>query len=74
VTRLNPDGRYPPQDQDQDQDRSGWRCAGKSVLVREVRVGPTVHAEIARLAMRYLLGDLRLDEVGVDVVVDPLRA
>ena len=45
-----------------------------SVPVREVRVGPTAHPEIATLAMRYLLSDLGLDEVGLTASAIPLRA
>jgi hypothetical protein len=42
--------------------------------VRTVRVGPTAHPEIARLAMSYLLSDLDFGQVGVALSTIPLRA
>ena len=42
--------------------------------LREVRVGPTAHPEIAELAMRCLLDDADLGSIEVTSTAIPLRA
>jgi hypothetical protein len=41
---------------------------------RAVRVGPAAHPDLASLAMRYLLGDLKLEGLQVTTSAIPLRA